>query len=83
MFQRWTNDVWVSTKHRVVVPKDVHSRGERISFAYFILLSPDVMVSCLHLQHARCVGGGGGGCTTADEEAAPWVAHATPCRRPS
>jgi len=47
MFQRWTNDVWVSTKHRVVVPQDVHSRGERISFAYFILLSPDVMVSCL------------------------------------
>jgi len=47
MFQRWTNDAWVSTKHRVVVPKDVELRGERLSFAYFILLSPDVVVSCL------------------------------------
>ena len=40
---RWTNDIYVSTPHRVVSPPE----RERFSVAFFLDADPDVEVSCL------------------------------------
>ncbi|MEM7696370.1 MAG: 2-oxoglutarate and iron-dependent oxygenase domain-containing protein [Pseudomonadota bacterium] len=40
---RWTNDVYVSTPHRVVPPTD----RARLSVAFFLDPNPDAIVSCL------------------------------------
>jgi isopenicillin N synthase-like dioxygenase len=40
---RWTNDVYVSTPHKVVSP---HNR-ERYSVAFFLDPDPDALVECL------------------------------------
>ena len=40
---RWTNDIYVSTPHRVVSPPE----RERFSVAFFLDADPDVVVSCL------------------------------------
>ncbi len=46
---RWTNDVYVSTPHRVVAPV-----AERYSIALFVDPNPDAMVSAI----ASCIGAG-------------------------
>jgi isopenicillin N synthase-like dioxygenase len=47
MMQRWTNDRWVSTLHRVVnPPADSGISGRRMSLVYFHLPNPDVVVEC-------------------------------------
>ncbi len=47
---RWTNEVYVSTPHRVVPPKDT----ERYSIAFFLDPNPDAIVECV----PSCVGPG-------------------------
>lgn len=36
LMARWTNDVWRSTLHRVVVPGSTGDRGERMSIPFFL-----------------------------------------------
>ncbi|MFO1038992.1 MAG: 2-oxoglutarate and iron-dependent oxygenase domain-containing protein [Geminicoccaceae bacterium] len=47
---RWTNDIYVSTPHRVVSPKD----RERYSIPFFLDPNPDAVVDCL----PGCAGSG-------------------------
>ena len=45
VMERWTNDRWVSTLHRVVVPPDeVAATEERHSIAFFQNPSPDALI---------------------------------------
>ena len=56
LMQRWTNDEWVSTMHRVVMPStEAHER--RYSMAYFVNINGDTPIEPLKC----CRGGGGGG----------------------
>ena len=41
----WTNDRWVSTQHRVIVPEGV--TGERISVAFFHQPAYDAVIECI------------------------------------
>ncbi|MCY4663283.1 MAG: hypothetical protein OXC00_01310 [Acidimicrobiaceae bacterium] len=41
----WTNDRWVSTQHRVVVPEGV--AGDRISVAFFHQPAYDALIECI------------------------------------
>ena len=41
----WTNDRWVSTQHRVIVPDDV--TGDRISVAFFHQPAYDALIECI------------------------------------
>ncbi|MEM7677450.1 MAG: 2-oxoglutarate and iron-dependent oxygenase domain-containing protein [Myxococcota bacterium] len=45
LLARWTNDVWVSTKHRVTMPQDMTK--DRISLVYFNQPSLDVPIEVL------------------------------------
>ena len=48
MMQRWTNDKWVSTLHRVTNPPADSSAGtRRQSLVYFHIPNPQVMVECV------------------------------------
>ena len=44
IMQRWTNDRWVSTLHRVAVPPDEAATEERFSMAFFQNPSADALV---------------------------------------
>ncbi|MEM1332534.1 MAG: 2-oxoglutarate and iron-dependent oxygenase domain-containing protein [Actinomycetota bacterium] len=46
LMQRWTNDRWRSTMHRVVVPDDRHDR-ERLTMPFFHNANWDARVECL------------------------------------
>lgn len=55
MMQRWTNDRWVSTMHRVVVPDDLNdAMSRRLSIGYFMHPDYDAKIECL----PSCVGDG-------------------------
>ncbi len=45
LMARWTNDRWVSTMHRVVVPPD--ERGDRLSVAFFHQPTYDAVIECI------------------------------------
>lgn len=47
MMQRWTNDRWVSTLHRVVVPELGDSGSRRLSIGYFVHPDFDAVIECL------------------------------------
>jgi len=47
MMQRWTNDRWVSTLHRVVVPDVGDSGSRRLSIGYFVHPDYDAEISCI------------------------------------
>ena len=48
LMARWTNDHWVSSVHRVVVPNDAHSRQQRrLSLAYFHQPDWDAEIRCI------------------------------------
>ena len=48
MMQRWTNDRWKSTLHRVVnPPAEARSRSRRMSIAYFLHPNYDALISAL------------------------------------
>ena len=48
MMQRWTNDRWVSTMHRVVVPENLNdAMSRRMSAGYFMHPNYDAEISCI------------------------------------
>ena len=47
---RWTNDIYVSTPHKVVSPRD----RDRYSIAFFLDPDPDAVVACI----PSCIGTG-------------------------
>jgi isopenicillin N synthase-like dioxygenase len=46
LMQRWTNDEWVSTMHRVVMPS-THARERRYSMAYFVNINGETLIEPL------------------------------------
>jgi isopenicillin N synthase-like dioxygenase len=55
MMQRWTNDTWVSTMHRVVTPDDLNdAMSRRMSIGYFMHPDYDAKIECL----PSCIGAG-------------------------
>mmetsp|Transcript_43450 Transcript_43450/g.113107 ORF Transcript_43450/g.113107 Transcript_43450/m.113107 type:complete len:296 (-) Transcript_43450:1363-2250(-) len=48
LFQRWTNDLWKSTMHRVVLPpEDLAAQARRQSIAFFQNINADAIVECI------------------------------------
>jgi len=48
MMQRWTNDKWVSTMHRVVTPENLNdAMSRRMSIGYFMHPDYDATIECL------------------------------------
>ncbi|EDP61981.1 oxidoreductase, 2OG-Fe(II) oxygenase family protein [alpha proteobacterium BAL199] len=47
MMQRWTNDRWVSTLHRVVVPEIGDTGSRRLSIGYFVHPDFDADIRCI------------------------------------
>ena len=47
MMQRWTNDQWVSTLHRVVVPDTGDVQSRRMSIGYFVHPNFDAEIRCV------------------------------------
>ncbi|OCQ91357.1 2OG-Fe(II) oxygenase [Nostoc sp. MBR 210] len=47
LMQRWTNDVFCSTKHRVMIPKDHRVQRSRYSIAFFCHPNDDTEIACL------------------------------------
>lgn len=47
MMQRWTNDVWVSTLHRVAAPSVGDPLSRRLSIAYFLHPNFDADIRCI------------------------------------
>ncbi|MBD2613223.1 isopenicillin N synthase family oxygenase [Nostoc punctiforme FACHB-252] len=47
LMQRWTNNVFCSTKHRVMIPKDDRVNQSRYSIAFFCHPNDDVEIACL------------------------------------
>jgi isopenicillin N synthase-like dioxygenase len=51
LMQRWTNDVFCSTKHRVMIPQDDKLQRSRYSIAFFCHPNDDVEIACLESCH--------------------------------
>lgn len=47
LMQRWTNNVFCSTKHRVMIPKDQRVKRSRYSAAFFCQPNNDTEIACL------------------------------------
>ncbi|MEW6492061.1 MAG: 2-oxoglutarate and iron-dependent oxygenase domain-containing protein [Cyanobacteriota bacterium] len=47
LMQRWTNHVFCSTKHRVMIPSDEQVRCSRYSVAFFCHPNDDTEIACL------------------------------------
>jgi isopenicillin N synthase-like dioxygenase len=47
LMQRWTNHIFCSTKHRVMVPGDGRKERSRYSIAFFCHPNNDTQISCL------------------------------------
>ncbi|MBD2677108.1 MULTISPECIES: isopenicillin N synthase family oxygenase [Nostoc] len=47
LMQRWTNHVFCSTKHRVMIPNDDRVKQSRYSIAFFCHPNDDVEIACL------------------------------------
>jgi isopenicillin N synthase-like dioxygenase len=47
LMQRWTNHVFCSTKHRVVLPDDSKSQKSRYSIAFFCHPNDDTEIACI------------------------------------
>ncbi len=52
LMQRWTNNVFCSTKHRVRIPNDDRIRRSRYSIALFCHPNDNTQVSCLETCHS-------------------------------
>jgi len=50
LMQRWTNNVFCSTKHRVMIPNDDRANQSRYSIAFFCHPNDDVEIACLDCQ---------------------------------
>jgi isopenicillin N synthase-like dioxygenase len=56
LMQRWTNDVFCSTKHRVIIPNDHRVNQSRYSIAFFCHPNDDTEIACLEsCQKARSI----------------------------
>lgn len=47
MMERWTNDRWVSTLHRVVVPETGDAQSKRMSVGFFVHPNYDAEIRCI------------------------------------
>ncbi len=47
LMQRWTNDIFCSTKHRVIIPNDERVNKSRYSIAFFCHPNDDTEIACL------------------------------------
>lgn len=47
LMQRWTNHVFCSTKHRVIIPMDERSHKSRYSVAFFCHPNDDAEIACI------------------------------------
>ena len=47
LMQRWTNNVFSSTKHRVIIPNDERAMQSRYSIAFFCHPNDDTNITCL------------------------------------
>ncbi|MEH2466383.1 isopenicillin N synthase family dioxygenase [Nostoc sp.] len=47
LIQRWTNHVFCSTKHRVMIPSDNTMKQSRYSIAFFCHPNDDIEIACL------------------------------------
>ncbi len=47
LMQRWTNHVFCSTKHRVMIPTDNRVKRSRYSIAFFCHPNDDTEIACL------------------------------------
>ncbi|CAH1799524.1 unnamed protein product, partial [Owenia fusiformis] len=50
LMQRWTSDTFISTKHRVLIPKEELHKKEKMarqSIAFFVHPEEDAMISCI------------------------------------
>ena len=47
LMQRWTNHVFCSTKHRVIIPNDRRVIQSRYSIAFFCHPNDDTTITCL------------------------------------
>ena len=47
MMERWTNDRWVSTLHRVVVPETGDAQSRRMSIGFFVHPNFDADIRCI------------------------------------
>ncbi|MEH2015864.1 isopenicillin N synthase family dioxygenase [Nostoc sp.] len=47
LIQRWTNHVFCSTKHRVIIPSDNRMKQSRYSIAFFCHPNDDIEIACL------------------------------------
>jgi isopenicillin N synthase-like dioxygenase len=47
LMQRWTNDMFCSTKHRVIIPSDSRLNQSRYSVAFFCHPNDDTEIACL------------------------------------
>ncbi len=55
MMQRWTNDRWVSTMHRVIAPEELDdAASRRMSIGYFMHPNYDAEIACI----PSCLGSG-------------------------
>lgn len=53
--RRWTNDRWLSTLHRVVIPSDQDFTRRRQSLAYFHNVNRDAIIEVLVKDEAEVV----------------------------
>jgi len=51
LMSRWTNDIWVATVHKVIVPEKKEGEAQvipaRSSIAFFVVLNPESIISCI------------------------------------
>ncbi len=47
LMQRWTNNIFCSTKHRVMIPNDSRVKQSRYSIAFFCHPNDDTEITCL------------------------------------
>ena len=47
LMQRWTNHVFCSTKHRVMIPSNERVKQSRYSVAFFCHPNDDTEIACL------------------------------------
>ncbi|MEM9922760.1 MAG: 2-oxoglutarate and iron-dependent oxygenase domain-containing protein [Cyanobacteria bacterium P01_D01_bin.50] len=47
LMQRWTNDIFCSTKHRVIIPDENKAKCSRYSIAFFCHPNDNTEISCL------------------------------------
>lgn len=53
LMQRWTNHVFCSTKHRVIIPNDSRVKQSRYSIAFFCHPNDDTEIACLDSQQEK------------------------------